>query len=121
RCPLQLEWRSGTYACRWRRGSGSSRRAPPRRRPSRGCCDSGDAARGGRERERARRLRRERDLSAQSARRAAARASGRGASDVSVTYLRRAFAEPAPEELKPVLTHELGAAALRAGDLALAM
>ena len=52
---------------------------------------------------------------------AAASASGRGASDVSVTYLRRAFAEPAPEELKPVLTHELGAAALRAGDLALAI
>jgi DNA-binding CsgD family transcriptional regulator len=52
---------------------------------------------------------------------AAASASGRGASEVSVTYLRRAFAEPAPEELRPVLAHELGAAALRAGDLELAM
>jgi DNA-binding CsgD family transcriptional regulator len=52
---------------------------------------------------------------------AAASASRRGASDVSVTYLRRAFVEPAPEELKPVLRHELGAAALRAGDLELAI
>jgi hypothetical protein len=54
-------------------------------------------------------------------RRAAASASGRGASEVSVTYLRRAFAEPAPEELQPVLAHELGAAALRAGDLDVAI
>jgi DNA-binding CsgD family transcriptional regulator len=52
---------------------------------------------------------------------AAASASGRGASEVSVTYLRRAFAEPAPEELQPVLAYELGSAALRAGDLELAI
>src|SRR5262245_19188764 len=52
---------------------------------------------------------------------AAAGASGRGAFDVSVTYLRRAFAVPAPEELQPVLSHELGSAALRAGDLELAI
>jgi DNA-binding CsgD family transcriptional regulator/Flp pilus assembly protein TadD len=54
-------------------------------------------------------------------RRAAVSASGRGAADVSVTYLRRALTEPAPTELKPVLAHELGAAALRAGDLELAI
>jgi DNA-binding CsgD family transcriptional regulator/Flp pilus assembly protein TadD len=54
-------------------------------------------------------------------RRAAASASRRGAAEVSVTYLRRAFLEPAPDELKPVLSHELGAAALRAGDLELAI
>jgi DNA-binding CsgD family transcriptional regulator/tetratricopeptide (TPR) repeat protein len=52
---------------------------------------------------------------------AAASASGRGAPEVSVTYLRRAFAEPAPDELRAVLAYELGSAALRAGDLELAI
>jgi DNA-binding CsgD family transcriptional regulator len=50
-------------------------------------------------------------------RRAAAGASGRGAPEVAVTYLRRALDEPPADELRPVLAHELGAAALRAGDL----
>jgi DNA-binding CsgD family transcriptional regulator len=50
-------------------------------------------------------------------RRAAADASARGAPDVAVAYLRRALAEPPPADLAPVLAHELGAAALRAGDV----
>jgi DNA-binding CsgD family transcriptional regulator len=50
-------------------------------------------------------------------RRAAASASGRGAPEVAVAHLRRALAEPPPADLRPMLAHELGAAALRAGDL----
>ena len=49
-------------------------------------------------------------------RRAAVSASGRGAPEVAVSYLRRALAEPPSSELLPVVAHELGAAALRAGD-----
>jgi tetratricopeptide (TPR) repeat protein len=54
-------------------------------------------------------------------RRAAEDASCRGAPDVAVTYLRRALAEPPPPELEPELVHELGRAALSAGDLELAI
>jgi DNA-binding CsgD family transcriptional regulator len=54
-------------------------------------------------------------------RRAATGASNRGAPDVAVTYLRRALAEPPPPELEPVLVHELGKAALRAGELGMAI
>jgi DNA-binding CsgD family transcriptional regulator/tetratricopeptide (TPR) repeat protein len=50
-------------------------------------------------------------------RRAAAGAGGRGAPDVAVAYLRRALAEPPPPDLRPTLAYELGAAALRAGDV----
>jgi DNA-binding CsgD family transcriptional regulator len=49
-------------------------------------------------------------------RRAAASAGGRGAPEVAVSYLRRALAEPPSAELLPAVAHELGAAALRAGD-----
>jgi DNA-binding CsgD family transcriptional regulator len=45
----------------------------------------------------------------------------RGANEVAATYLRRALAEPPAAELLPELAHELGAAALRAGDLATAI
>jgi predicted ATPase len=48
---------------------------------------------------------------------AAAGATRRGAPDVAVAYLRRALAEPPASELLPTVAHELGAAALRAGDL----
>ncbi len=54
-------------------------------------------------------------------RQAATGASNRGAPDVAVTYLRRALAEPPPPELEPVLVHELGKAALRAGELGMAI
>jgi DNA-binding CsgD family transcriptional regulator len=54
-------------------------------------------------------------------RQAANDASHRGAPDVAVTYLRRALAEPPPPELVPVLVHELGRAALSAGELAMAI
>jgi len=54
-------------------------------------------------------------------RQAAKDASNRGAPDVAVTYLRRALAEPPPPELEPVLVHELGSAALSAGELGLAI
>jgi DNA-binding CsgD family transcriptional regulator len=54
-------------------------------------------------------------------RRAAEEAGCRGAPDVAVAYLRRALAEPPPAHLEPVLSHELGRAALRAGDLELAI
>ena len=48
---------------------------------------------------------------------AASGASRRGAPEIAVTYLRRALAEPPPDELRATLAHELGAAALRAGEL----
>jgi DNA-binding CsgD family transcriptional regulator len=54
-------------------------------------------------------------------RQAAMGASNRGAPDVAVTYLRRALAEPPLPELEPVLVHELGRAALRAGELGMAI
>jgi DNA-binding CsgD family transcriptional regulator len=54
-------------------------------------------------------------------RRAGAGANRRGAPEVAVTYLRRALAEPPPDNLLAVVAHELGAAALRAGDLELAV
>jgi len=52
---------------------------------------------------------------------AAKGASNRGAPDVAITYLRRALAEPPVPELEPVLVHELGRAALSAGDLGTAI
>jgi DNA-binding CsgD family transcriptional regulator len=54
-------------------------------------------------------------------RQAAKGASSRGAPDVAVTYLQRAVAEPPSPELEPVLAHELGRAALSAGELAMAI
>jgi DNA-binding CsgD family transcriptional regulator/Flp pilus assembly protein TadD len=54
-------------------------------------------------------------------REAAHGARNRGAPDVAVTYLQRALAEPPPAELQPVLVHELGTAALSAGELELAI
>jgi DNA-binding CsgD family transcriptional regulator len=54
-------------------------------------------------------------------RQAARDASNRGAPDVAVTYLQRALAEPPSPELEPVLVHELGRAALRAGELGMAI
>jgi DNA-binding CsgD family transcriptional regulator len=54
-------------------------------------------------------------------REAAHGASNRGASDVAVTYLQRALAEPPAAELEPVLVQELGKAALSAGELDLAI
>jgi DNA-binding CsgD family transcriptional regulator/Flp pilus assembly protein TadD len=54
-------------------------------------------------------------------RQAAKGATNRGAPDVAVTYLQRALAEPPPPELGPVLVHELGTAALRAGQLGMAI
>jgi DNA-binding CsgD family transcriptional regulator len=54
-------------------------------------------------------------------RRAATSASGRGAPEAAVAYLRRALAEPPPAELLAAVAHELGAAALRAADLTTAI
>ncbi len=54
-------------------------------------------------------------------RQAAKGASNRGAPDVAVTYLRRALAEPPSPELEPVLVHELGRAALSAGEFGIAI
>jgi DNA-binding CsgD family transcriptional regulator/Flp pilus assembly protein TadD len=54
-------------------------------------------------------------------RQAAQDASTRGAPDVAVTYLQRALAEPPSAELEPVLVHALGKAALRAGELGMAV
>jgi DNA-binding CsgD family transcriptional regulator len=54
-------------------------------------------------------------------RQAARGASNRGAPEVAVSYLRRALAEPPPPELEPVLVHELGRAALSAGELGMAI
>jgi DNA-binding CsgD family transcriptional regulator/tetratricopeptide (TPR) repeat protein len=54
-------------------------------------------------------------------REAAKGASNRGAPDVAVTYLQRAIAEPPVPELEPVLVHELGRAALSAGELGTAI
>ena len=54
-------------------------------------------------------------------REAAHGARNRGAPDVAVTYLQRALAEPPSAELEPVLVHELGTAALSAGELELAI
>jgi DNA-binding CsgD family transcriptional regulator len=54
-------------------------------------------------------------------RQAARGASNRGAPDVAVTYLQRALAEPPSPELEPVLVHELGRAALSAGELGMAI
>jgi DNA-binding CsgD family transcriptional regulator len=54
-------------------------------------------------------------------REAAHAARNRGAPDAAVTYLQRALAEPPSVELEPVLVHELGTAALSAGELALAI
>jgi tetratricopeptide (TPR) repeat protein len=54
-------------------------------------------------------------------RQAAKSASNRGAPDVAVTYLQRALAEPPSPELEPVLVHELGRAALSAGELGIAI
>jgi DNA-binding CsgD family transcriptional regulator len=54
-------------------------------------------------------------------RQAANAASNRGAPDVAVTYLKRALAEPPPQELEPGVAHELGRAALSAGDLDVAI
>jgi DNA-binding NarL/FixJ family response regulator len=54
-------------------------------------------------------------------RQAAKDASSRGAPDVAVKYLRRALAEPPPPELEPVVVHELGRAALSAGELGMAI
>jgi DNA-binding CsgD family transcriptional regulator len=54
-------------------------------------------------------------------RKAAHGASNRGAPDVAVTYLKRALAEPPAADLDPVLVYELGAAALSAGELDLAI
>ena len=54
-------------------------------------------------------------------RQAASDATRRGAPDVAVTYLRRALAEPPSSEVGPVLVHELGRAALSAGELRMAI
>jgi tetratricopeptide (TPR) repeat protein len=54
-------------------------------------------------------------------RQAARGARNRGAPDVAVTYLQRALAEPPSPELEPVLVHELGKAALSAGELGMAI
>jgi DNA-binding CsgD family transcriptional regulator len=54
-------------------------------------------------------------------RQAAKDASHRGAPDVAVSYLRRALAEPPSPELEAVVVHELGRAALRAGELGMAI
>jgi DNA-binding CsgD family transcriptional regulator len=56
-----------------------------------------------------------------SLRQAARTASNRGAPDVAVTYIQRALAEPPSPQLEPVVAHELGRAALSAGELALAI
>jgi DNA-binding CsgD family transcriptional regulator len=54
-------------------------------------------------------------------RQAAREARNRGAPDVAVTYLQRALAEPPSADLEPELVHELGRAALSAGELELAI
>ena len=54
-------------------------------------------------------------------RQAAKGASKRGAPDVAVAYLQRALAEPPSPELEPQLAHELGTAALSAGELGMAI
>jgi DNA-binding CsgD family transcriptional regulator len=54
-------------------------------------------------------------------REAAQGAANRGAHDVAVRYLKRARAEPPSAELESVLVHELGTAALSAGELKLAI
>ena len=54
-------------------------------------------------------------------RQAASDATRRGAPDVAFTYLRRALAEPPSSEVGPVLVHDLGRAALSAGDLRMAI
>jgi DNA-binding CsgD family transcriptional regulator len=54
-------------------------------------------------------------------REAAHGARTRGAPDVAVRYLQRALAEPPSVELEPVLVHDLGTAALSAGQLELAI
>jgi DNA-binding CsgD family transcriptional regulator/tetratricopeptide (TPR) repeat protein len=54
-------------------------------------------------------------------RQAAKGASSRGAPDVAVAYLQRALAEPPSPELEPILVHELGSAALSAGELGMAI
>ena len=54
-------------------------------------------------------------------RRAARDARNRGAPDVAVTYLQRALAEHCAPELEPVLSYELGSAAISAGELELAV
>ena len=54
-------------------------------------------------------------------RQAAKGARNRGAPDVAVTYLQRALAEPPSADLEPELVHELGKAALSAGELELAI
>jgi DNA-binding CsgD family transcriptional regulator len=54
-------------------------------------------------------------------RQAAKGAGNRGAPDVAVTYLQRALAEPPSPELEPLLVHELGKAALSAGELEMAI
>ena len=54
-------------------------------------------------------------------RQAARGARNRGAPDVAVTYLERALAEPPSADLEPELVHELGKAALSAGELDMAI
>jgi DNA-binding CsgD family transcriptional regulator len=54
-------------------------------------------------------------------RQAAKGARNRGAPDVAVTYLQRALAEPPSADLEPGLVHELGKAALSAGELEMAI
>jgi DNA-binding CsgD family transcriptional regulator/tetratricopeptide (TPR) repeat protein len=54
-------------------------------------------------------------------RQAAFDARVRGAHDIAVTYLQRALAEPPPPDVEGPLVYELGAAALTAGDLDLAI
>src|SRR5262249_45031527 len=54
-------------------------------------------------------------------REAASSARNRGAPDAAVTYLERALAESPLAELAPMLVYELGAAALSAGQLDLAI
>ena len=54
-------------------------------------------------------------------RQAAKGARNRGAPDIAVTYLQRALAEPPPPQLGPALVHELGRAALSAGQLEMAI
>ena len=54
-------------------------------------------------------------------RRAAAEASARAAPESALAYLRRALEEPPPAELRATVAHELGVAALRAGEVELAI
>jgi DNA-binding CsgD family transcriptional regulator len=54
-------------------------------------------------------------------RQAAEDATRRGAPDIAVTYLKRALAEPPSSEVRPALVHELGRAALSAGELGMAI